>query len=153
MQYPANVPLNVDCNLFYTIGMGANPCPICVNVTQLTTSLNNITSVMPDIRLLQSQYFGIKGVFTLDFQDNPPVTFNYTGAPLTVNLGTSILLLSWCYKTQTSSQRVTPISLAWAKLFWNGKRNWELRPGKGPTRYNLVDPPERNTMGSRQEAN
>ncbi|KAJ6906151.1 hypothetical protein NC652_023793 [Populus alba x Populus x berolinensis] len=35
-------------------------------------------------------YFNVKGVFGLDFPDNPPTPFNYTGAPLAANLGTTV---------------------------------------------------------------
>ncbi|KAE8713198.1 Laccase-11 [Hibiscus syriacus] len=110
-QFPAKVPLKVDRHLFYTIGLGANPCSTCQNGTQLTASLNNITFVMPKVGLLQAHYFNIKGVFKPDFPDRPPVPFNYTGAPLTANIGTSL-----------------------------GTR-------LNPTKFNLVDPPERNTVG------
>ncbi|RZC53186.1 hypothetical protein C5167_012043 [Papaver somniferum] len=110
-QFPANVPLTVDRHLFYTIGLGINPCPTCPNGTRLTASLNNITFVMPKIGLLQAHYFNTKGVFKTDFPDRPATPFNYTGAPLTANLRTSL----------------TPIPRL--------------------TKYNLVDPPERNTVG------
>ena len=88
--YPANVPLKVERQLFYTIGLGINPCATCLNGTQLTASLNNITFIMPQIGLLQAHYFNIKGVFRTDFPDRPPKPFNYTGAPLTANLGTTL---------------------------------------------------------------
>lgn len=157
-QYPVNVPLNVDRNLFYTIGMGVNPCPTCVNGTQLTASLNNITFVMPDIGLLQAHYFGIKGVFTLDFPDNPPVTFNYTGAPLTANLGTSLgtrvskikfnstveLVLQ---DTNLLSVESHPFHLHGHNFFVMARGIGNFDPAKDPAKYNLVDPPERNTVG------
>ncbi|KAL9333353.1 hypothetical protein Peur_073492 [Populus x canadensis] len=64
--------------------------PNLLNGTRLTASLNNITFVMPQAGLLQAHYFNVKGVFRLDFPDNPPTPFNYTGAPLAANLGTTI---------------------------------------------------------------
>ncbi|KAM3709568.1 hypothetical protein ACJW31_02G181300 [Castanea mollissima] len=99
-KYPANVPLKVDRNLFYTIGFGKNSCPTCVNGTKLIASLNNISFVMPQIALLQAHFSNIKGVYRADFPDKPPTPFNYTGAPLTANLGTSTgtriqLSLTW----------------------------------------------------------
>ncbi|XVE96703.1 hypothetical protein REPUB_Repub02eG0245700 [Reevesia pubescens] len=121
-QFPAKVPLKVDRHLLYTIGLGANPCSTCQNGTQLTASLNNITFVMPTIGLLRTHYFNIKGVFRTDFPDRPPVPFNYTGLPLTANLGTSL-------GTRLS------------KVAFNS--TIELTPAK----FNLVDPPERNTVG------
>lgn len=52
-QFPANVPQKVDRRLFYTIGLGINPCPSCLNGTKLTASINNISFVMPQTGLLQ----------------------------------------------------------------------------------------------------
>ncbi|KAI4325811.1 hypothetical protein MLD38_031175 [Melastoma candidum] len=88
-QFPANVPLTVDRKLFYTIGLGQNVCPTCINGTRLLASLNNISFVMPQVGLLQAHYFNTPGVFTTDFPDRPTTPFNYTGAPLTANLRTS----------------------------------------------------------------
>ncbi|KAK8924172.1 Laccase-11 [Platanthera zijinensis] len=82
------VPPSVDRRLFYTIGLGTNPCPSCLNGTRLVASLNNISFVMPKVGLLQAHYFNLSGVFRQDFPDKPPEAFNYTGAPLTANLGT-----------------------------------------------------------------
>lgn len=77
-NFPAKVPLKVDRNLLYTIGLGMNPCPpSCVNGTRLAASLNNISFVMPQIGLLQAHYFNTKGVFRTDFLDKPPTPFNY----------------------------------------------------------------------------
>ncbi|CAL5387911.1 unnamed protein product [Camellia sinensis] len=108
-RFPAKVPLQIDRHLFYTIGLVINPCPTCQNGTQVVASLNNITFVMPKIGLLQAHYFDISGVLRTDFPDKPLAPFNYTGAPLTANLGTtmgtgsvsclSILQLNWSYKT------------------------------------------------------
>ncbi|KAK1301557.1 Laccase-11 [Acorus calamus] len=110
-EFPANVPLTVDRKLFYTIGLGQNACPTCLNGTKLTASLNNISFVMPKIGLLQAHYYNIKGVFRTDFPDRPPKAFNYTGVPLTANLRTtmgtrlsrwhSIRRWSWCCRTPT----------------------------------------------------
>ncbi|KAL8556086.1 hypothetical protein ACS0TY_003770 [Phlomoides rotata] len=89
-KFQANVPLKVDRHLFYTIGLGLHPCPTCLNGTRLVASLNNITFVMPQVGLLQAHYYNLKRVFTTDFPDRPPTPFNYTGAPLTANLQTTL---------------------------------------------------------------
>ena len=80
-RYPANVPLKVDRNLFYTIGLAKNSCPTCVNGSRLLASLNNVSFVMPQTALLQAHYFNIKGVYRTDFPDKPSTAFNYTYAP------------------------------------------------------------------------
>ncbi|GMI88177.1 laccase 11 [Hibiscus trionum] len=156
--YPANVPLKVDRHLFYTVGLGINQCATCLNGTQLTASLNNITFVMPHIGLLQAHYFNIKGVFTADFPDRPPKPFNYTGAPLTANLGTTLgtrlskiafnstveLVLQ---DTNLLTVESHPFHLHGYNFFVVGTGIGNFDPAKDPAKYNLVDPPERNTVG------
>ncbi|KAM0943491.1 putative laccase [Dioscorea sansibarensis] len=157
-EFPANVPLTVDRHLFYTIGLGANPCATCVNGTRLTASLNNITFVMPNIGLLQAHYFNTKGVLRLDFPDKPVTPFNYTGAPLTANLGTSMgtrlskvafnstveLVLQ---DTNLLTVESHPFHLHGYNFFVVGSGIGNFDPAKDPAKYNLVDPPERNTVG------
>ncbi|KAJ0961297.1 hypothetical protein J5N97_000703 [Dioscorea zingiberensis] len=157
-QFPANVPLTVDRRLFYTIGLGMNPCASCVNGTRLTASLNNITFVMPTIGLLQAHYFGIKGVFRLDFPDKPVTAFNYTGAPLTANLGTSkgtrlskVAFNSSVELVLQDTNLLTveshPFHLHGYNFFVVGRGIGNFDPAKDPAKFNLVDPPERNTVG------
>lgn len=157
-QYPANVPLKIDHHLFFTIGLGQNPCLSCQNGTQLTASLNNITFVMPKTGLLQAHYFNIKGVFTTDFPDRPPKPFNYTGAPLTANLRTSLgtrlsrlpfnstveLVLQ---DTNLLTVESHPFHLHGFNFFVVGSGIGNFNPAKDRAKFNLVDPPERNTVG------
>ncbi|KAJ8767171.1 hypothetical protein K2173_013568 [Erythroxylum novogranatense] len=157
-QFPANVPLRVDRHLLYTIGLGINPCPTCLNGTKLTASLNNITFVMPKIGLLQAHYFNINGVFRTDFPDNPPTPFNYTGAPLTANLGTTLgtRLSKIAYNstvelvlqdTNLLTVESHPFHLHGYNFFVVGTGIGNFDPEKDPAKFNLVDPPERNTVG------
>lgn len=159
-QFPANVPLKVDRHLFYTIGLGMNPCPTCQNGTQLTASLNNVTFIMPQIGLLQAHYFNLTGVFTTDFPDRPPTPFNYTGAPLTANLRTSqsrqprlskIAFNSTVELVLQDTNLLTveshPFHLHGYNFFVIGTGIGNFDPKKDPANYNLVDPPERNTVG------
>ncbi|KAL6270086.1 hypothetical protein ACE6H2_026997 [Prunus campanulata] len=157
-QFPASVPLKVDRHLFYTIGLGINQCTTCLNGTQLTASLNNITFLMPQIGLLQAHYFNTKGVFTTDFPDRPLTPFNYTGAPLTANLGTKLgtrlsklafnstveLVLQ---DTNLLTVESHPFHLHGYNFFVVGTGVGNFDPKKDPAKYNLVDPPERNTIG------
>lgn len=158
--FPANVPLKVDRRLFYTIGLGMNPCPSCQNGTRLTASLNNITFVMPQIGLLQAHYSSIKGVFTTDFPDRPPTPFNYTGAPLTANLRTTLSKAPKLSKiafnstvelvlqdTNLLAVESHPFHLHGYNFFVVGTGVGNFDSKKDPAKYNLVDPPERNTVG------
>lgn len=157
-QFPAKVPLKIDRRLFYTIGLGQNPCPTCLNATQLTASLNNITFVMPRVGLLQAHYFNLSGVFATDFPDRPPVPFNYTGAPLTANLGTKLgtRLSKVAYNssvelvlqdTNLLTVESHPFHLHGFNFFVVGSGIGNFDPAKDPAKFNLVDPPERNTVG------
>lgn len=157
-QYPANVPLKVDRNLFYTVGFGKNSCPTCLNGTKLLASLNNISFVMPQTALLQAHYFNIKGVFRTDFPDKPPIPFNYTGAPLTANLGTAtgtrigkIAFNSTVELVLQDTNLLTveshPFHLHGYNFFVVGTGIGNFNPAKDPAKYNLVDPIERNTVG------
>ncbi|CAK7343072.1 unnamed protein product [Dovyalis caffra] len=156
-QFPAKVPRQIDRHLFYAVGLGQNPCPTCQNGTKLTASLNNITFVMPKIGLLQAYYFNISGVFRTDFPDRPPVPFNYTGVPLTANLGTSLgtrlskvafnstieLVLQ---DTNLLTVESHPFHLHGFNFFVVGTGVGNFDPTKDPAKSNLVDPPERNTV-------
>lgn len=157
-QFPANVPLKVDRKLFYTIGLGMNACPTCINGTKLVASLNNISFVMPQTALLQAHYFDMKGVFRTDFPDKPPTPFNYTGAPLTANLGTSqgtrlskIAFNSTVELVLQDTNLLTveshPFHLHGYNFFVVGTGIGNFDPKKDPLKYNLVDPMERNTVG------
>ncbi|KAH7866927.1 hypothetical protein Vadar_026839 [Vaccinium darrowii] len=157
-QFPANVPLQIDRHLFFTIGLGVNPCSTCPNGTHLVASLNNVTFVMPQVGLLQAHYSNISGVFRTDFPDRPPTPFNYTGAPLTANLGTTIgtrltklpfnstveLVLQ---DTNLLSVESHPFHLHGFNFFVVGTGIGNFDPKKDPAKFNLVDPPERNTIG------
>ncbi|KAI3942077.1 hypothetical protein MKW92_037685 [Papaver armeniacum] len=136
-QFPANVPTKIDRNLFVTIGLGVNSCPSCQNGTQFTASLNNITFVMPHIGLLQAHYFNTEGVFKTDFPDKPIKAFDYTNAPLTANLGTSSGTRLILQDTNLLTVESHPFHLHGYNFFVVGN----------PAGYNLVDPPERNTVG------
>uniref|UniRef100_A0A1S3Y506 Laccase-17-like n=1 Tax=Nicotiana tabacum TaxID=4097 RepID=A0A1S3Y506_TOBAC len=62
-QFPANVPLNVDRHLFFTVGLGTSPCDhnkTCQgpNGTKFSASVNNVSFIQPTTALLQSHFFG-----------------------------------------------------------------------------------------------
>uniref|UniRef100_A0A0D3ERL4 Laccase n=1 Tax=Oryza barthii TaxID=65489 RepID=A0A0D3ERL4_9ORYZ len=157
-RYPADVPLAVDRHLLYTIGLNIDPCETCLNRSRLAASLNNITFVMPRTALLQAHYYGQKGVFAADFPDRPPARFNYTGVPLTAGLGTSLgtRLSKIAYNatvelvlqdTNLLSVESHPLHLHGYNFFVVGRGVGNFDPAKDPAKYNLVDPPERNTVG------
>eukprot|EP01018_Ginkgo_biloba_P040823 Gb_14614 [translate_table: standard] len=84
-QFPAAVPQTVDKSFLFTVGLGLNPCPAgqtCQgpNGTKFAASINNISFVLPTTALLQAHFIRqSKGVYKMNFPDNPPFSFNYTG--------------------------------------------------------------------------
>nr|GEU71732.1 laccase-11-like [Tanacetum cinerariifolium] len=157
-NFPANVPLKVDRKLLFTVGLGKSVCPTCINGTRLSASLNNITFVMPQTGLLEAHYKNMKGVFTPDFPDKPSRAFNYTGAPLTANLftshGTRLSKIAFnstvelvIQDTNLLSVESHPFHLHGYNFFVVGTGVGNFDPAKDPAKYNLADPPERNTVG------
>ncbi|KAJ0028667.1 hypothetical protein Pint_35220 [Pistacia integerrima] len=158
-NYPAKVPQTVDHNLFFTVGLGINPCPSCkaANGSRVVASINNVTFVMPTTALLQAHFFNISGVFTTDFPGNPPNVFNYTGTPpanLATTRGTKVYRLAYNSTVQLVLQDTGiiapenhPVHLHGFNFFAVGKGLGNFNPKKDPRKFNLVDPVERNTIG------
>ncbi|KAJ9545120.1 hypothetical protein OSB04_024827 [Centaurea solstitialis] len=158
-NFPAKVPLKVDHSLYFTVGLGINPCPTCKagNGSRVVAGINNVTFVMPTTALLQAHYFNQKGVFTTDFPGNPPVSFNYTGAPpknLGTTSGTKLYKLKYNSTVQLVLQDTSiiapenhPIHLHGFNFFAVGKGLGNYNPKVDPKKFNLVDPVERNTIG------
>ncbi|OAY41324.1 laccase-17 [Manihot esculenta] len=163
-KFPANVPQTVDRKFFFTVGLGTNPCPAnttCqgpTNTTKFSASINNVSFALPSVALLQSYFFGMSnGVFTSDFPQNPPVTFNYTGTPpnnTNVSNGTKALILRFNTSVELVLQGTSilgaeshPLHLHGFNFFVVGQGFGNYDPNKDPANFNLIDPIERNTAG------
>nr|XP_043635353.1 laccase-4-like [Erigeron canadensis] len=158
-KFPANVPLKIDHSLYFTVGLGINPCPSCKagNGSRVVAGINNVTFVMPTTALLQAHYFNKKGVFTTDFPGNPPIVFNYTGTPpanMATTSGTKVYRLKYNSTVQLVLQDTSiiaaenhPIHLHGFNFFAVGKGLGNYNPKVDPNNFNLVDPVERNTIG------
>ncbi|KAK6778369.1 hypothetical protein RDI58_025087 [Solanum bulbocastanum] len=158
-KYPAKVPKKVDHSLFFTVGLGINPCSSCKqgNGSRVVASINNVTFVMPTVAILQAHFFGIKGVYTTDFPQNPPFKFNYTGTPptnLATMSGTKVHRLPYNATVQVVLQDTGiispenhPIHLHGFNFFAVGKGIGNFNPKTDPNNFNLIDPVERNTIG------
>ncbi|XP_058109267.1 laccase-4-like [Magnolia sinica] len=155
--FPANVPLTIDHSLFFTAGMGVNPCSTCVNGSRAVAAMNNVSFVMPTTAILQAHYFNISGVYTTDFPGNPLITFNYTGT-LPTNLqtlnGTRVYKLAYNSTVQLVLQDTGfiapenhPIHLHGFNFFGVGRGVGNFNATTDPANFNLVDPVERNTIG------
>ncbi|MBA0572298.1 hypothetical protein Golob_002650 [Gossypium lobatum] len=158
-QFPALVPRTIDHNLYFTVGLGINPCPTCKagNGSRVVASINNVTFTMPTTALLQAHVLNISGVFTTDFPSTPPHVFNYTGTPpknLQTRNGTKVFRLAYNSTVQLVLQDTGiiapenhPIHLHGFNFFAVGKGLGNYNPKTDPQKFNLVDPVERNTIG------
>ncbi|KAG9454655.1 hypothetical protein H6P81_007559 [Aristolochia fimbriata] len=161
-QFPANVPQSVDRRFFFTVGLGANPCPknqTCQgpNGTKFSASVNNVSFIMPTTALLQAHFFGqSKGVYTKDFPGFPLLPFNYTGTPPNntfVTNGTKVSVLPFNATVEVVMQDTSilgaeshPLHLHGFNFFVVGQGFGNYNPKTDPSKFNLVDPVERNTV-------
>ncbi|XP_034692840.1 laccase-7 [Vitis riparia] len=80
------VPLQIDEHMFVTFGLALSPCggnATCAGPLgqQFSASMNNASFVFPtELSMLQAFFFGVSGIYTADFPDQPPVEFDYTNS-------------------------------------------------------------------------
>ncbi|KAF8068487.1 hypothetical protein N665_1148s0004 [Sinapis alba] len=163
----APVPLQVDENLFFTVGLGLINCsnpnsPRCQgpNGTRFAASINNQSFVLPRRNsIMQAYYQGMPGIFTTDFPPVPPVQFDYTGnvsrglwQPVK---GTKAYKLKYKANVQIVLQDTSivtpenhPMHLHGYQFYVVGSGFGNFNPRTDPARFNLFDPPERNTIGT-----
>lgn len=86
------VPRKVDKRMFVTIGINLDRCKSRKATCQgplgqrFSASMNNQSFVLPKtLSMLQAFHFGVSGVYTTDFPDNPPVKFDFTNSSLSFN--------------------------------------------------------------------
>ncbi|KAI3793250.1 hypothetical protein L1987_35866 [Smallanthus sonchifolius] len=160
------VPTDIDENLFITAGLGINQCPprapasTCQapNRTRFTASMNNVSFVLPsNFSVLQAHHHGVPGIFTTDFPAKPPVAFDYTGnvsrslwQPIR---GTKVYKLKYGSKVQIVLQGTSiftaenhPIHLHGYDFYILAEGFGNFNPATDTSKFNLVDPPLRNTV-------
>ena len=163
-QFPANVPKNVDKQIFFTVGLGTSPCGLknqtCQgpNGTRFAASINNISFIQPTTALLQSHFLGqSNGVYNPNFPVSPAHWFNYTGTPPNntfVSNGTKLMVLPFNTSVELVMQDTSilgaeshPLHLHGFNFFVVGQGFGNYDPSVDPQNFNLVDPVERNTVG------
>ncbi|MCO5566990.1 hypothetical protein L7F22_020673 [Adiantum nelumboides] len=156
-KFPAPVPQQVDRQLFFTVGLAIRPCANCTLGGRLVGVINNISFQLPETALLQAHYFRKPNVFVTNFPDNPTASFNYTGKPLAnivPKAGTRLSYLSFNSTVQLVLQSTSlvapenhPIHLHGTNFFVVGMGTGNYNASSDPLSFNLVDTPERNTIG------
>ncbi|KAK6148140.1 hypothetical protein DH2020_019052 [Rehmannia glutinosa] len=163
IDYPCRVPQKIDKRVITTISLNLQDCP--VNQTckgylnkRFYASMNNQSFVRPSISVLEAHYRNLKTAFSSDFPEKPPHAFNYTGVdPVTENMntefGTRVLEVAFGTKLEIVLQDTNflnpenhPIHVHGHNFFIVGRGYGNFDAKKDPKGYNLVDPPERNTV-------
>ncbi|PKI34855.1 hypothetical protein CRG98_044759 [Punica granatum] len=111
--------------MYVTVGLGLERCEknrTCggPNGQKLSASMNNHSFQFPTkLSILEAFFFNVKGIYTTDFPNKPPVKFDYTN---TINSNNTALLFA---PKRTSVKKVKT----------------------DRKKFNLVDPQIRNTIG------
>ncbi|XP_031497903.1 laccase-3-like [Nymphaea colorata] len=162
--FPAKVPLLVDQNLFFTIGLGLIQCPPTIqcggpNNTRFAASMNNMSFTLPTkMSILEAHVKGIEGVFTKDFPATPPVVFDYTAQNISRDLwqpirATKVMPIKFGSVVQIVFQDTNIVAAENHPMHIHGYSFYVLAEGFGnfdpatdTAKFNLIDPPYRNTV-------
>nr|GMC71098.1 laccase-1 [Ipomoea batatas] len=164
-DYPCKVPKKMDRRVITTISLNLQDCP--ANETckgyrnkKFYASMNNQSFVRQhSMSILESHYRNVStSLFSPNFPENPPHPFNYTGVdPVAENMntgfGTRLLVVPFGTRLEMVLQDTNflnpenhPIHIHGHNFFIVGRGFGNFDVAKDPAGYNLVDPPERNTV-------
>ena len=162
---PVKLPGPVDEHLFFTVGIGLINCAPGQNCqgpngTRFAASMNNFSFVLPStISVLQAQQFSIPGVFTTDFPAQPLIQFDYTANNISQDLwqpvqATKVYPLKYGTVVQLVLQGTNifagenhPVHLHGYDFYVLATGFGNFNPETDTAKFNLVDPPQRNTVG------
>lgn len=164
-EYPCNVPKEIDKRVITTISLNLQDCPknrTCKGLYGkiFSASMNNISFVRPTMSILECYYRNLSNTaINNNFPEKPPHVFDYTGVDaLSENMnsefGTKILAVPYGTKLEIVLQDTGfmnlenhPIHIHGHNFYIVGTGFGNFNAAKDPAKYNLVDPPERNTVG------
>ncbi|RWW25228.1 hypothetical protein GW17_00010436, partial [Ensete ventricosum] len=157
------VPLVVDANLLFTIGLTVEQChsshpnASCrgPNGGVFAAAMNSITFVEPMVSLLQAYYENTNGYYTEDFPGVPLKDYDFVdGAPNdTQSLnGTRVKVLEFGSRVQLVLQNTGTVGTENHPVHLHGYSFHVVGHGTGnynpvTAKLNLVDPPYMNTIG------
>ncbi|XP_008785461.1 laccase-24-like [Phoenix dactylifera] len=164
------VPLQMDERMFVVYGFGIAACEpgqVLCNQTQgaLAARMNNVSFQSPTtMSLLEAHFKGVNGIYTSDFPQKPPMTFDYTNAsvnaapapqPLMFTArATKLKKLKYNSTVEMVLQNTAILGVENHPMHLHGFNFFVLAQGYGNynattavKRYNLVDPQVRNTIG------
>ncbi|KAI5314038.1 hypothetical protein L3X38_043214 [Prunus dulcis] len=131
-QFPASVPLKVDRHLFYTIGLG------CFKII-----ISTPREYLPQISQTALQHLSI----TLVHQSLPTLAVGTKQGTRLSKLAFNSTVELVVQDTNLLTVESHPFDLHGYNFFVVGTGVGNFDPKKDPAKYNLVDPPERNTIG------
>lgn len=127
---------------------------------RLASSMNNISFVQPSVDVLLAYYRKIKHVYEPNFPSEPPYFFNFTEAKTpdnatTPDRGTKVRILEYNSTVEIVFQGTNvldgaenhPVHLHGYSFYVVGSGFGNFNNETHPKNYNLVDPPELNTIG------
>ncbi|PON45884.1 Laccase [Parasponia andersonii] len=163
-EYPINVPQNITetQRLYVTISVNTI---ICSNSScdgpdgnRLAASMNNVSFDIPTTDVLQAYYRNLSNVYTTDFPVRPPYYFNFSGDvgnnTLHPTVGTKVKVIDYGEPVEIVFQGTNVLTAENHPMHLHGFSFYNVGNGFGnynettdPSTYNLVDPPEVNTIG------
>ncbi|KAA8538001.1 hypothetical protein F0562_027419 [Nyssa sinensis] len=162
-EHPVDVPLNISTRMFIVVSMNQILCPnetcMGINGNKLASSLNNISLVNPPIDVLLAYYRNMSGFYTKDFPDHPTSYYNYTADEFPFNVtvplqGTKVKMLNYNETVEITFQGTDvlntsathPMHMHGYSFYVIGSGYGNFDPENEPKGYNLIDPPEMNTV-------
>ncbi|XP_054792542.1 putative laccase-9 [Prosopis cineraria] len=158
-SHPIEVPKTVNRMIYMTVAVNVLACnaSTCDSTTKLAASLNNVSFQTPSIDILDAYYWNKTGVFTKDFPKEPPNYINFTDPDNNAftTTGTRVIMLNYNDSVEVVWQGTNnslntaenhPMHLHGFSYYVVGQ-GWGVFNNKtDPESYNLVDPPEVNTV-------
>ncbi|KAL1545855.1 laccase [Salvia divinorum] len=163
------VPLEIEERMFVTVGLGLVPGP-CDTPTgvcsgpggqRLAASMNNVSFELPErLSIMEAYVNNVSGIYTADFPDNPPVTFDYTNpsnqqnpALMGTARGTRVKVFKYNATVEMVFQNTAVLSSDDHPMHLHGLNFYVVAQGFGnynpqtdAANFNLVNPQERNTV-------
>ncbi|XP_030450028.1 laccase-7-like isoform X2 [Syzygium oleosum] len=164
------VPTKVDEQMFITVGLSLSPCgptatcKLIPNIPslRLSANMNNASFQSPtSLSLLQAHFFNVKGIYTTDFPDQPPLNFDYTNPANSNNLtlafaprSTRVKQVKYNATVEIVFQDTTiigaenhPMHLHGYNFHVVGQGFGNFNPVQDRKKFNLFNPVIRNTIG------
>ncbi|KAK4782468.1 hypothetical protein SAY86_016570 [Trapa natans] len=167
-QYPCRVPKSFDKRIIVTVSLNLQDCPSNMtckgyNGKRYFASMNNQSFVRPLTGSVLELHYKKNLTASTDslatnFPEQPPETFDFTGVdPLSQNMntefGSKVLVVPYGTNLEIVLQGTSflnvenhPIHIHGHNFFIVGEGFGNYDPNRDPDGYNLVDPPERNTV-------